>query len=236
MRRCGCSRGRTRPCRDFLAPVPAARVVSPSALIHDVGAEIAKGLGGERAKDDGGGTRTRIPASGPGMAALYAVHGARTCASSADAASRVAPAPHGLLPCTVPRAAAAVAEPRIAEQPAWSSQRGQPRSPRRDDAHGEARRQGGGRGPGASRGIGADIARLFAAEGGRIVCAARTLREGEHPLAGSLETTGGRHPPGGRRGHRRHREHLGTGRVRGPASGPRARPTGPSTCWSTTPP
>jgi citronellol/citronellal dehydrogenase len=42
---------------------------------------------------------------------------------------------------------------------------------------------------GASRGIGADIAQLFAAEGGRIVCAARTLREGEHPLAGSLETT-----------------------------------------------
>ncbi len=42
---------------------------------------------------------------------------------------------------------------------------------------------------GASRGIGADIARLFAAEGGRVVCAARTLREGEHPLAGSLETT-----------------------------------------------
>lgn len=42
---------------------------------------------------------------------------------------------------------------------------------------------------GASRGIGAEIARLFAAEGGRIVCAARTLREGEHPLEGSLETT-----------------------------------------------
>lgn len=42
---------------------------------------------------------------------------------------------------------------------------------------------------GASRGIGAEIARLFAAEGGRVVCAARTLREGEHPLAGSLETT-----------------------------------------------
>jgi NAD(P)-dependent dehydrogenase (short-subunit alcohol dehydrogenase family) len=42
---------------------------------------------------------------------------------------------------------------------------------------------------GASRGIGADIAQLFAAEGGRVVCAARTLREGEHPLAGSLETT-----------------------------------------------
>ena len=42
---------------------------------------------------------------------------------------------------------------------------------------------------GASRGIGADIARLFAEEGGLIICAARTLREGEHPLAGSLQTT-----------------------------------------------
>jgi NAD(P)-dependent dehydrogenase (short-subunit alcohol dehydrogenase family) len=44
---------------------------------------------------------------------------------------------------------------------------------------------------GASRGIGAEIARLFAAEGGRVVCAARTLREGDHPLAGSLEGTVG---------------------------------------------
>src|SRR5580765_8026815 len=42
---------------------------------------------------------------------------------------------------------------------------------------------------GASRGIGAEIARLFAGAGGRVICAARTLREGEHPLAGSLETT-----------------------------------------------
>jgi NAD(P)-dependent dehydrogenase (short-subunit alcohol dehydrogenase family) len=42
---------------------------------------------------------------------------------------------------------------------------------------------------GASRGIGAAMARLFAAEGGRVICAARTLREGDHPLAGSLETT-----------------------------------------------
>jgi citronellol/citronellal dehydrogenase len=42
---------------------------------------------------------------------------------------------------------------------------------------------------GASRGIGAEIARVFAAEGGKVICAARTLHEGEHPLAGSLETT-----------------------------------------------
>jgi NAD(P)-dependent dehydrogenase (short-subunit alcohol dehydrogenase family) len=42
---------------------------------------------------------------------------------------------------------------------------------------------------GASRGIGAEIAKVFAADGGRVVCAARTLHEGEHPLEGSLETT-----------------------------------------------
>src|SRR5713226_511199 len=42
---------------------------------------------------------------------------------------------------------------------------------------------------GASRGIGADVARLFASEGGRVICAARTLQEGQHLLAGSLETT-----------------------------------------------
>jgi citronellol/citronellal dehydrogenase len=42
---------------------------------------------------------------------------------------------------------------------------------------------------GASRGIGAEIARVFAAEGGRVVCAARTLREGDHPYEGSLEST-----------------------------------------------
>ena len=42
---------------------------------------------------------------------------------------------------------------------------------------------------GTSRGIGAEIARLFAAEGGKVVCAARTLRVGEHPLEGSLEKT-----------------------------------------------
>lgn len=44
---------------------------------------------------------------------------------------------------------------------------------------------------GASRGIGAEIAKVFAAEGGRVICAARTLREGDHQLQGSLETTVG---------------------------------------------
>src|SRR4029453_12841160 len=42
---------------------------------------------------------------------------------------------------------------------------------------------------GASRGIGAEIARVFASEGGRVVCAARTLHEGEHQFEGSLDST-----------------------------------------------
>jgi citronellol/citronellal dehydrogenase len=35
---------------------------------------------------------------------------------------------------------------------------------------------------GASRGIGHEIAKLFAAEGAKVVCAARTLNEGDHRL------------------------------------------------------
>jgi len=43
---------------------------------------------------------------------------------------------------------------------------------------------------GASRGIGEAIARVFAKEGAKVVCAARTLHEGDHKLfTGSLETT-----------------------------------------------
>jgi len=42
---------------------------------------------------------------------------------------------------------------------------------------------------GASRGIGQEIARVFAAEGARVICTARTVEEGTHPLAGSLHTT-----------------------------------------------
>ncbi|MYA19390.1 MAG: SDR family NAD(P)-dependent oxidoreductase [Chloroflexi bacterium] len=44
---------------------------------------------------------------------------------------------------------------------------------------------------GASRGIGQTIAEHLGAEGGRIVCAARTLSEGDHMLEGSLERTVG---------------------------------------------
>jgi NAD(P)-dependent dehydrogenase (short-subunit alcohol dehydrogenase family) len=54
---------------------------------------------------------------------------------------------------------------------------------------------------GASRGIGAEIAKLFAAEGGRVVCAARTLKEGDHPFAGSLEHTVGEIRAGGGEAH-----------------------------------
>ena len=43
---------------------------------------------------------------------------------------------------------------------------------------------------GASRGIGQEIAELFASEGARVVCAARTLNEGDHRmLEGSLART-----------------------------------------------
>ena len=44
---------------------------------------------------------------------------------------------------------------------------------------------------GASRGIGSEIARLFASEGASVICAARTLHEGDHQLEGSLEKTVG---------------------------------------------
>jgi citronellol/citronellal dehydrogenase len=43
---------------------------------------------------------------------------------------------------------------------------------------------------GASRGIGEAIAKLFAKEGAKVVCAARTLKEGDHKMfEGSLATT-----------------------------------------------
>jgi NAD(P)-dependent dehydrogenase (short-subunit alcohol dehydrogenase family) len=42
---------------------------------------------------------------------------------------------------------------------------------------------------GASRGIGADTARMLAREGARVVCCARTEQDGQHPLEGSLART-----------------------------------------------
>jgi citronellol/citronellal dehydrogenase len=44
---------------------------------------------------------------------------------------------------------------------------------------------------GASRGIGRAIAELLAGEGAKVVCAARTLNEGDHQLEGSLASTVG---------------------------------------------
>ena len=42
---------------------------------------------------------------------------------------------------------------------------------------------------GASRGIGKEIAVLFAQEGAKVLCTARTIEEGTHPLPGSLQST-----------------------------------------------
>ena len=61
---------------------------------------------------------------------------------------------------------------------------------------------------GASRGIGAEIARLFAAEGGRVVCAARTAPGGRAPARGLAGEHGRGHPGGGRRGPRRSRANI----------------------------
>ena len=40
---------------------------------------------------------------------------------------------------------------------------------------------------GSSRDIGAEIAKLFAAEGGKLICASRTAHDGDDPLPGSVE-------------------------------------------------
>ena len=45
---------------------------------------------------------------------------------------------------------------------------------------------------GSSRYIGAAIASLCASEGGKVICASRTARDGDDPLPGSAETTVGR--------------------------------------------
>ena len=69
---------------------------------------------------------------------------------------------------------------------------------------------------GASRGIGAEIARLFAAEGGKVVAAARTLREGDHPLEGSLEKTVADIREAGGEGDGVRRQHIAPRRLRAP--------------------
>jgi citronellol/citronellal dehydrogenase len=42
---------------------------------------------------------------------------------------------------------------------------------------------------GASRGIGKAVAQMLAAEGAKVVCAGRSLNEGDQMLPGSLNTT-----------------------------------------------
>ncbi len=88
---------------------------------------------------------------------------------------------------------------------------------------------------GASRGIGAEIAALFAAEGGKVVCAARTLHEGDHPLEGSLESTVNAIKAAGGEATAVDRRHLPAGRMRvadqAGARGLRAH----RRAWSTTP-
>lgn len=69
---------------------------------------------------------------------------------------------------------------------------------------------------GSSRGIGAEIAKLLASEGGRVICVARTLREGEHPLEGSLERTVNQIKDDGGEATPRGRGHLQAGSLRGP--------------------
>ena len=69
---------------------------------------------------------------------------------------------------------------------------------------------------GASRGIGRDIAVVFAREGARVVVAARTEREGDYRISGSIDTTVERIRTEGGVGHRRSlRRHQGRG-DRGP--------------------
>ncbi|SVE44499.1 uncharacterized protein METZ01_LOCUS497353, partial [marine metagenome] len=42
---------------------------------------------------------------------------------------------------------------------------------------------------GASRGIGQYISQEFASRSSKVICVARTMSDGEHPLEGSLQST-----------------------------------------------
>ena len=88
---------------------------------------------------------------------------------------------------------------------------------------------------GASRGIGADVARMLAAEGARVVCCARTAHDGEHPLEGSLDGTVAAIRGSRRLRRSRCRRTSPATRTASAWSRRRGRPTGPSTSSSTTP-
>ena len=55
---------------------------------------------------------------------------------------------------------------------------------------------------GASRGIGRDMALVFAREGARVVVSARTEEEGESPISDQYSDHARTHSRGRRRGHR----------------------------------
>jgi NAD(P)-dependent dehydrogenase (short-subunit alcohol dehydrogenase family) len=87
---------------------------------------------------------------------------------------------------------------------------------------------------GASRGIGASIAELFAKEGAAVVCSARTLSEGDHPLGGALETTVSRIKAAGGKHFRSPVTSL-PNRIVSVWCNRLAPTTDPATCWSTMP-
>jgi NAD(P)-dependent dehydrogenase (short-subunit alcohol dehydrogenase family) len=61
---------------------------------------------------------------------------------------------------------------------------------------------------GASRGIGEAISELFAEEGAKVVCAARTLSEGDHPFLEGIEAHRRPDPCQGRRSESRRSQCL----------------------------